>query len=358
MKKPTRVHKRILTACIVVLAVLLPILTAALVLHGYIRKINLVSPGGSIVLNTSSVPDDESGDGSGKDSPSEDVASLEEQIYLNLKKNGSQLAYDNDVFNVLLIGSDTRVQGAAGRSDTMILVSVNKKTRTIVSTSLLRDIYLAIPGCGNDRLNAAYAYGGANLLMKTVNQNFKVKVDRYAAMDFLSFVSLVDQVGGVTLTISGSDVPVLNGYLWEINRLEGSPEGSDYFSSGGTYLFDGKQALAYVRNRYTGDGDFGRTARQREVLGKVLDKMKGMSLSRLNGLLNSMLPQITTNLSEGELFSLILSLPAYSKYNTQQWSIPEKGTFSYLRIDGKAVLGIQFQKNIADLQRRVYGKTS
>jgi LCP family protein required for cell wall assembly len=288
------------------------------------------------------------------DSPKEEIDNLEEKIRKNMEDNQTPIINDKDVTNILLIGCDTRKKGGSGRSDAMILVSINKKDKTITVTSILRDIYLQIPGKKNNRINAAYAMGGASLLMDTIEQNFKIKVDRFASVDFYAFIDIVDTIGGITLDVTEKEISVINRYIEEMNRLTGQDKVLDKITSPGTYLLNGKQTLGYVRNRYVGT-DFARTARQREVLEKIFNGVKDLNLIKLNELMNKILPQVTTNLTEGEIFSMILSLPSYATYELQQWSIPMKGTYSNLRINKMSVLGIDFEENIKEIQRKIYG---
>ncbi|NLZ81307.1 MAG: LytR family transcriptional regulator, partial [Clostridiales bacterium] len=248
---------------------------------------------------------------------------------------------------------DSRKAGGTGRSDAMILVSINKSKKEIVSSSLLRDIYLQIPGKGNNRLNAAYAFGGANLLLDTIEENFKVKVDKYAAVDFYSFMSIVDAVEGVTLEVTKEEIPIINSYVKELNKLTGQDESNDFLTEPGLLHLNGKQALGYARNRYIGS-DFERTARQRRVLEQVFLKVKSADLIQINELLNTFLPQVTSNITEAEVFSLILSLPAYSGYELKQLSIPVKNSYSFMRIEGMSVIGIDFEKNIEVMYNEIY----
>ena len=106
------------------------------------------------------------------------------------------------VTNVLLIGNDSRDAGEDGRSDAMILLSISNETKTIHLTSLLRDMYVDIPGHDGNRLNAAYAYGGSKLLMETIEENFDIEVNRYMLVNFQAFANLVDAVGGVELDVT------------------------------------------------------------------------------------------------------------------------------------------------------------
>ncbi len=307
--------------------------------------------------------DDSSGeDASGDDSSGEDaspelISSAEEAIRKNMEDKSTSVLSDKNVFNILLIGTDNRKVGENSRSDAMILLSINKKSKTITSASLLRDIYLQIPGKNNNRLNAAYAYGGPSLLMNTIEQNFKVSVDRYASVDFYVFMDIIDAVGGVTIEVTDKEIPIINNYLAELNSLRGEKEGTDYLQEAGVLKLNGKQALAYARNRYIGT-DFERTARQRRVLSEALQKVKKLNLIQLNSLLNKLLPQITTNLTEGEIFSMILSIPKYAGYKMDQSHIPVDNSYQFMRIRGMDVITLNFDKNIKVLQEQLYPNQS
>jgi LCP family protein required for cell wall assembly len=222
-----------------------------------------------------------------------------------------------------------------------------------VATSLLRDIYLQIPGASNNRINAAFAYGGADLLMETIKNNFKIDIDRYVSIDFYAFMKVVDIVGGVNVKVTDKDISIMNNYIKGLNSLTGSEVNKDLITSSGNLDLNGIQTLAYVRNRYIGT-DFARTSKQREVLEKVFNKVKGSNIIELNKILNTILPEVTTNLTEGEIFSLILNVPAFSKYSIEQWSVPAEGTYNFLRIRGMDVIGIDFETNITKLQDKIY----
>lgn len=296
-------------------------------------------------------------DASGDDASPEQISSAEEAIRKNMEDKSTSVLSDKNVFNILLIGTDNRKVGENSRSDAMILLSINKKSKTITSASLLRDIYLQIPGKNNNRLNAAYAYGGPSLLMNTIEQNFKVSVDRYASVDFYVFMDIIDAVGGVTIEVTKEEIPIINNYLAELNSLRGEKEGTDYLQEAGVLKLNGKQALAYARNRYIGT-DFERTARQRRVLSEALQKVKKLNLIQLNSLLNKLLPQITTNLTEGEIFSMILSIPKYAGYKMDQSHIPVDNSYQFMRIRGMDVITLNFDKNIKALQEQLYPNQS
>lgn len=264
---------------------------------------------------------------------------------------------ESGVINILLIGNDSRENGEDGRSDAMILVSISDKTKTITMTSLLRDMYVEIPGHDGNRLNAAYSYGGPELLMQTIEQNFDIKVHRYALVNFQAFANLVDAVGGVDLELTNEEVNYVNGYLVEYNILEGKPEGTDYLdtSLSGMIHLNGPQALAYTRNRYIGT-DFGRTERQRKVLAAVMKKMPGTLAVNSGELIDGLFPNLTTNLTKNECFRLSLNGSKFLTYELVQQAIPAEGTYSNATIRKMAVLQVDFEANKKILQESIYGK--
>ncbi len=264
---------------------------------------------------------------------------------------------EDGVINILLIGNDSRDAGKDGRSDAMILLSISKKTQSIVMLSLLRDMYVEIPGYKDNRLNAAYSFGGAELLMETLEQNFDIPIHRYVQVNFQAFAGLVDAVGGVELELSNEEVQYVNGYLTEYNVLEGRPEGTDYLDSGayGLLHLNGPQALAYCRIRYIGS-DFARTQRQRDVLMAVIKKAPKALLTNAGALLNGLLPNLTTNLTEDECRQLSLQVINLARYELAQTRIPIDGSYQNANIDGKSVLQVDFEKNKEFIRQAIYGE--
>lgn len=357
-------YKRIIVT--ILAAIVFLILCIFLFAHSYISKLNRTAAFSNNTVKESEAvitepPAKDSGtepDSSAEpDSPAEQITSAENAIRKNMEDNSTAIIYDKNVFNILLIGTDNRSKGESSRSDAMILLSINKKDKAITATSLLRDIYLQIPGKNNNRLNAACAYGGPKLLMDTIEQNFKIGVERYVSVDFYVFMDIIDAVGGVTIDVTREEIPIINNYIAELNKLKGEAEGSDYLTESGEQKLTGKQALGYARNRYIGT-DFERTARQRKVLNEAFQKIKKLNLIQLNSLLNKLLPQVTTNLTEGEIFSMILSLPAYAGYDIRQWHIPVDNAYQFMRIRGMEVITLDFAKNIKALKEQIYPETN
>lgn len=284
--------------------------------------------------------------------------------YLHTKMNYNEIESvskepfrEEGVKNILLIGNDSRSEGEDGRSDAMILVSISSKTNSIHLTSLLRDIYVDIPGHDGNRLNAAYAYGGPELLMETLEENFDIEVNRYMLVNFQAFANLVDAVGGVDLEVTNEEVQYINAYLVEYNQLEGRAEGTDYLdtSLSGNIHLNGPQALAYCRNRYIGS-DFARTERQRKVISAAIKNAPLALVTNGGELIDGLMSNITTNLTQTELSGLMLQAPMMLTYDMIQGSIPLEGTYSNASIRGMAVLEIDFEANKNYIQTEIYGK--
>lgn len=279
----------------------------------------------------------------------------EKMNYLEAEGEGTKPWKKDGVVNILLIGNDSRENGEDGRSDAMILLSISDKTKSIYMTSILRDIYVDIPGHDGNRLNAAYAFGGPKLLMETIEQNFDIEVSRYVLVNFEAFAALVDAVNGVDLELSEQEIEYVNAYLVEYNMLTNRAEGTDYMDTNvsGMVHLNGPQALAYSRNRYIGT-DFGRTERQRKVLGAVIEKLPTAVLSGPAKIVDGILPNLTTNLTKGECFELSLQAGKFLLYENNQGSIPLEGTYAPAEIRGMAVLEIDFEKNKDWLKEHIY----
>ncbi len=359
-KKKTGVGKIILIILLIILIILaLAGITVVLVFHNYYDKLNYDDGNIDIASMTTEYDpaNDPDIDPNATETDAEIVLSVEEQLAQNLADKSTPIKYSDDVYNILLIGHDSRDPNLLGNSDSMIVVSINRKTEQIVLTSVMRDIYIERPGYGYGRINGAFPMGGPDLLIQTIEENFKIKIDGYATVNFFSFMDIVDAVGGVEITVKDEEIWILNQYVAELNRLEGLPASTDQMTTGGTFVLNGKQALGYSRIRYVGNADYERTERQRRVLETVFNKLKGSSLSELNDVLNTILPNVTTNISEGEMFSLLLNTTTeYRGYSIHQYRVPYDGTYTPMNVGGAAVLGIDIDTNVENMHRDIYGE--
>lgn len=264
------------------------------------------------------------------------------------------------VSNVLLIGTDSRdLSQERGRSDSMILASINKKTRELTLTSFLRDSYVYIDDeYGYGKLNAAYSYGGAGLLMDTIESNYGVRIDDYILISFAACANVIDAVGGVKLDLSDEEADAVNEILIsEVNELMGDDRNDDLLDGGGEQKLDGKQALSYSRIRYVGNADFERASRQRTVMTQVLKKaaVNPVAMARI---FVTALPELSTNLSVGKSYGYTLRAPfLLIGYQLKTQQIPADDTFYGDDVDGESVLRVDCDANRQVLKDTIYRKS-
>ena len=239
----------------------------------------------------------------------------------------SLIGAEKDIINILLIGQDRREGEGRARSDAMILLTVNKNTKSVVLTSFLRDLYVEIPGYGSNRINASYAFGGMDLLNRTLARNFGIYVDGNVEVDFSQFSEIVDLVGGVEIKLRADEAK-------HINQNIGSQ------LTEGICRLNGREALEYSRIRkLDADGDFSRTQRQRTVINAIVEQLKAEGLLKMLGIVDDVLPMVTTDMSNTEILGYATSLlPMLSGARIENQRIPADGDYSYATIDGMSVL--------------------
>ena len=214
----------------------------------------------------------------------------------------NSLVSESHVRNILLIGCD-KAKGGASRSDSIMICSVNKQTGRMTVVSILRDTHLDVPGHQESKVNAAYAWGGANLLVQTIEQNFGIKIDDYATVDFEMFTALVDGLGGIEVDVTEDEADYIN------NRHRyGKEEKPETVPSGENIHLTGYQALWYSRIRKL-DSDFNRTERQRKVIAAIVEKAKGQAnpigVFGLISTAKDVAPYIETTLSVSDFWNLV-----------------------------------------------------
>lgn len=257
------------------------------------------------------------------------------------------------IYNVALFGIDARSDVDGARSDSMMIISSDNKHKKIKATSLMRDTYLSISGHGYGKLNSAYAYGGPSLALKAINTNFDTAVTDYIVVNFNGTIAMVNAVGGVNIDLSSDEVSVLNDYVDNINRTNNTNAG--HVTGSGTKHLNGVQALAYSRIRYVGNGDFGRTQRQRTVMQKVLKKAEKMSLFKQYKLYKTMKPYIKTNMSNFEMFKFIFNVALIRNSELQQQQIPDTGALSLGYLQGQSyIFPTSLTDNVQTLHKFIY----
>lgn len=252
---------------------------------------------------------------------------------------------ERGIKNYLLIGSDRRSQDEHGRSDAMMILTINNNTKKMHITSLMRAIYVSIPNEPDPgmeayvspqyMLNAAHTWGGPRLLMRTIERNFRVPLDGYFEIDFEGFAAAVNAIGGVRIDLNQAEANALNRQL-----------GTGF--SAGTNVLNGEAALEYSRLRNI-DSDFARTGRQRNVIESLLRQAASAGPTKMIDLAKAILPMMKTDVSGGEITGELMGLPAYAGYEIDQLMLPIEGSSEMIYVNNMEMYRIDFAKNVAAL---------
>ena len=249
------------------------------------------------------------------------------------------LCHDDAVTNILLLGTDDYQKNDAGRSDSMMLVSIDNRRGKLKVTSFLRDTYLAIPGIGSFKLNEAYSRvggkdKGARKVVSTIETNFGIDIDRFVSVDFRDFPQIIDRLGGVEIELTNktnangiTEAGLINAYSGETGQR----------AHVGKNILTGKQARYYSRIREIGN-DYERSERQRKVFTSIVNKLKTSDLGTLNSVLAYTMPLVTTNMTENEILTLASRSLNYLKYPLSQSRVPADGEFEEKTLTAGAVL--------------------
>lgn len=248
----------------------------------------------------------------------------------NLTFDGKTLLSDSKILNIMLFGEDYSSGDENGRSDSMIMCSIDNRHKKIKLTTFMRDTWVNIPGHDYAKLNAAYMYGGPSLAIQTIESNFGIKIDRYAVVDYKSFVSIVDVLGGVDIELTDDEIGYIN---WQMYINDQADDRNTITDSAGVVHLNGTEALWYARDRgfqddnypgvvFEGD-DWDRTRRQRNFLSTVFSSIKGASLPQIISIVGEIGPLVTTNLKKDEITTLVANSLTYLKYDVEQYCIPQ-----------------------------------
>ncbi len=232
-----------------------------------------------------------------------------------------------NVKNIALLGIDSREDNTSGRSDAVLILSIDKEHNKIKLISIARDTCVEIDGHGQDKLTHAYAYGKSTLAVKTLNKNFDLEITDYATVNFYELSRIIDYIGGVTIDVNQKEREHLNSYVIPKLRKQTSLECKDIPKTGKQVL-DGTQALCYARIRKI-DGDIERGNRQKEVLTAMIEKFKKTSVSKLPNVVKMVLSECTTSLSDKTIIDMgkwaLLSQPEIEHISIPNDNIDAKG---------------------------------
>lgn len=307
-RRRRRLIRTLVTLSALLFVILLPLAAAGLYYNSVLNRLSFVR-GQTEVYPT---PDADSASYFEKAVPDTDDVSQQEYSpsseipkIVSVNKAEGEIYKGKNVINILLIGSDYRIPHTSdpGRADVTMLCSLNKKTGSIKLVSFERGIMLDVPGVGPDLLTHSFHWGGAELTTNLLREYFLVDIAGYAHVDFDSFSAVVDAVGGVDITLTNA----------EANRLK-LPTGLNHL--------DGANALRYCRLRSI-DSNWQRIARQRTTVQAILNRVKNMSVRELDQLSQKVLPLIHTDLSKGEITSILMNATKFFGVTAEQMTIPD-----------------------------------
>ncbi|MEE0059805.1 MAG: LCP family protein [Acutalibacteraceae bacterium] len=267
-----------------------------------------------------------------------------------------ELLNDPMILNVMIFGEDSGVDSTTdfGRSDTMIMLSIDNRHKKIKLTSFMRDMLVNIPttdDVGNDyglaKLNAGYSLGGAELSVKTIETNFGVDIDRYAIVNFETFKSIIDTLGGIDINLTQDEIDYIN---WQTYLNKQSRGRHEITAPPGKVHLNGRQALWYARNRgyeddehpeFVAEGDdFDRTSRQRNLMRTLMNDFKNASMTEIVKIVSEIGPMVTTNLKKDEITTLVANSLTYLSYDIEEFSLPTSDCYRYSWYEQQSVLEI------------------
>ena len=259
----------------------------------------------------------------------------------------------SDYRNIALFGIDSRDSslGKGNRSDCIIIASINNKTKEVKLISVYRDTYVNIEGHGLDKITHAYSYGEAPLALKTLNENFDLNITEFVTVNFDAVAEAVNALGGITINVEPEEVNYINQYINETSEVTGLD--TEKVTTSGSQILDGVQAVAYARIRYTEGGDYKRTERMRTVVEAMVNKFKTKSISEMNQIIDQILPEVYTNITAGDIFSLLPSVASFNVTDSIGWPYETKG----ITLDRWYGVPVTLESNVKQLHEEAFGET-
>lgn len=362
--KPSSGKRHVVKVLIITLSVVLGVmlLGGGALAIGIYRMLNGMQAGPATTLaadvqesliNQMNAEDQASGD---------ELAGLEEAG--DIADSGVQPVADVEkgVYNFLLLGLDTREETelSNGRTDVNMIVTLDTIHNTVKLTSLMRDILLPIEGHDKNRINTIDVFLGPDALLKTVEKYTGVPIQGYVTVNFSCVTSIINILGGVDMELSAGEVIQTNLNIGELNVVDTinavEPALKDH--GAGTYHLSGKQAVSYMRIRHLAGDEFGRTERQRKVIGQVMKDMKNISMTDAMKLVTSITPYMKTNISNKDIISYATMLYGLRGAAVENLNVPVEGTYKNVSYKKMAVLQIDFEENAKVIQNFLYGDGS
>ncbi|MDP4088813.1 MAG: LCP family protein [Bacillota bacterium] len=255
---------------------------------------------------------------------------ISQDVIDNLKEKDA----DTSITNIALFGIDSRDmnQTAGSRSDSIMVATIDYKHKKLKLTSILRDTRVKIDGHGTTKINAAYAYGGPQLAIKTLNQNFDLNIRDYVTINFYGLEDIIDGLGGITLDVKKNEVSEINKYIKELCDIDHKKYVP--LTKSGVQKLSGRQATSYARIRHVGNGDWERTDRQRTVMDEMFKEVMGAGVTQYISLMSSMLPYVETSIPKSTMLSMGTKFFTSGIKNIDQARFPADGYWTDPTIDG------------------------
>ena len=272
---------------------------------------------------------------------------------LGIKTDASpQAEKDAGITNIAFFGLDRRSAKEPSRSDSIMVLSVDTKNKKIKMSSIMRDTYVAVKGHDETKITHAYAYGGAPLAIRTLNENFDLNIRDYVAVDFFNLEKIIDSINGVTIDVAQDEVNLMNDYMNETARIE--KKSISRITSPGPQTLNGLQAVAYSRIRYTAGGDFKRTERQRTVLTGMLTKIQSLGATEFPSVVSKLLPLTETSMSSMDVMSLGTKVVASKTSVLEQERFPVDGYCKGKIISGVWYLSADLKATTDQIHKFIY----
>ncbi len=239
------------------------------------------------------------------------------------KVNDTNTSTYKDVVNIAFFGLDENVDNIQ-RSDAIMIGTLDPINKKIKITSLMRDSYVNIPdpGPGYDKLNHAYAYGGPELAIKTINKNFDLNITDYISVDFSEMEDIIDALGGIDMEMTQNELENVNDYLDTVYTAAGKTPKHVSFNNKGKVHMTGYEALGYTRIRGTEGGDFDRTQRQRKIMNELFNNISSSGVGKLAVMMNKLIPYVETSLSNTEILNLGTQVISMGSSDLEQQRFP------------------------------------
>ncbi len=262
------------------------------------------------------------------------------------------IKFASKITNILILGKDSSML-EQGRSDAVMILSIDEKQNKLKLTSIMRDSYVNMDGHSSQKLTNSYAFGGSLFTLKTVNQNYNMNITDYVQVDLYGFAKIIDYLGGISINVKPDEVVWANYYIKEMAEFQNIKP--PLVTNPGTQILSGIQAVAYSRIRYVGNNDFERTSRQRTVFTTLFNKLVYKNITEIPGVIDTLSKYVETSLTPNDIMELSKYVLIHRITTIEQSRVPYDGLYHDEVINGAAVLVWDKAATIDKLHQFIFG---